>query len=54
MRLSDGTTLDGSVGGGLWLVWLDPAALPVAVEALDASGALVGRIEDAAGVQPKP
>jgi hypothetical protein len=48
----DGTSQQGSVGGGLWVAWLEAPADPVAIEALDASGSVVGRIADPEGVQP--
>ena len=48
----DGTSRAANVGGGLWVAWIEAPADPVAVEALDASGAVVGRIADPKGVQP--
>ena len=52
--LGDGTSQAASLGGGFWVAWLMAPADPVAIEALDASGAVVGRIADSAGVQPGP
>jgi len=52
--LAGGATVDAALGGGLWLAWPVPADEPVAVEALDSSGAVLGRIADPAGVQPQP
>lgn len=52
LTFGDGTTQPGHIGSGFWVAWLEAPADPVAVEALDASGAVVGRIADPKGVQP--
>ena len=41
-----------SVANGIWLAWLIRPATPVRIEALDAAGRVLDRIEDRAGVQP--
>lgn len=46
----DGETSDATVGSGIWLAWLQRPAMPVVIEALDASGAVIGRIADPEGL----
>ncbi len=50
--LDGGSGQEATLGGGLWLAWLQQPGEPTAIEALDASGAVIARIADASGVQP--
>ena len=50
--LGDASTESASLGHGLWLAWLATPATPVTIWALDASGAVVGKISDPAGIKP--
>lgn len=48
----DGSAQGAVVGSGLWMIWLTAPAEPVAIEALDASGSVIDRLADPAGLQP--
>ena len=48
----DGGTEAANLGHDLWVAWLATPATPVAIEALDVSGAVVGKIADPAGIKP--
>lgn len=50
--LADGSEQNATIGGDIWLVWLTTPGEPTLIEALDASGAAISRIEDANGIQP--
>ncbi len=50
--LADGSEENAPIGGDIWLAWLTTPEEPTLIEALDASGATISRIEDANGIQP--
>jgi hypothetical protein len=52
VTVADGSLHDAVVGEGLWLAWLDDAAEPTVIEALDGSGRVISRLADADGLQP--
>jgi hypothetical protein len=54
VAFADGSEQNAVLGGGLWLAWLEqPAdATPVAIEALDAAGTVISRLDDTDGIQP--
>jgi hypothetical protein len=54
LLFGDGSTQVASVGGGFWVAWLGAPADPVAIEARDATGAVVGKVADPRGVRPGP
>jgi hypothetical protein len=49
----DGSTVPATLGTGVWLAWLETSDTPVGIEALDAEGAVVGRVQNSNGVQPQ-
>jgi hypothetical protein len=62
-RLPPGTTsvrlvfADGShelatIGGNIWLAWLQTTREPTRIEALDESGATISHLEDVNGIEP--
>ncbi len=54
VSFADGSALDASVGGGVWLAWPDrPSATePTLIKALDRSGSLISQLADPDGIQP--
>jgi hypothetical protein len=54
VAFADGSEQMAALGGDLWLVWLEQPAdvVPVAIEALDAGGAVISRLEGTDGIQP--
>jgi hypothetical protein len=52
VSVADGSQQPAALGGGLWLAWLDKPAQPIAIEAHDASGTVVGRLADPEGLHP--
>jgi hypothetical protein len=49
----DGSKVPATLGTGVWLAWLETSDTPVGIEALDAAGAVVGRVQNSNGVQPQ-
>jgi hypothetical protein len=52
LAFADGSTQAAQIGAGLWVAWLAVPATPTKIEALDAAGAVIGRLEDPNGIRP--
>jgi hypothetical protein len=52
VTVEDGSQHRAVLGGGLWLAWLDEPANPTLIEALDASGTVISRLEDPMASSP--
>ena len=50
--MASGTTVDGTVSNGYYLVWARTGENAVRITAFDSTGAEVRRIEDAKGLLP--
>ena len=53
LGFADGSQQLASVAKGLWLAWLAVPADPTTIEALDAGGSVIGRLEDPTGIMPR-
>ena len=51
LGMGDGSEESAALGSGYYLAWLSVPAVPVRVDALDASGHLLGRLADPNGLQ---
>lgn len=51
VHAGDGAEVVAAVGNGYYLAWLTGPAMPVRIDALDASGHLLQRLEDPNGIQ---
>lgn len=52
LMLADGSEQDATIGGDVWLARLSIPSMPTRIEALDASGATISKIESADGIEP--
>jgi hypothetical protein len=53
LYFADDTAVSATIGTGVWLALLETSDRPVRIEALDAAGAVVGRLQNPAGIEPR-